>query len=442
MFGVLNNRETGGIMFSLAQELRMQRAYELACRQLLGSQNQYVQSGNLVGLETEVGLYNPTLSHGQVGTVRDEVMTQVGGTYELGLHQLEVSPLPVSLDGGFGAVVAGHRSVSEHIARACRERGVSLVRCGTNPFLHGLQPPRTNTPKYQRVPDFQDLHRRKDLVCVVGGVDVDAAVVSLCQAFQINVQARSFEHGINLLNYSFMAGPYLLVLAANARYVQCSDTGFADVRMHAWQLTHDTRTRRQLRKGYGPRVGLPERYFGSVSDYLQRIARFPFILDNPDAALQIAIGMTWLDARIKFIEQSVVVELRNLPTQAEWEDEVALTAAYLGMLAYCDHYRLPLMPIDRVADNRMSAMQYGLNGRMWLDGEQASAAHATEVWLCRAEEGLRLRGLHDACVWLERLYSRLKVGCPSEQLAGMLERNPRPTEQQLAAAMQALNMLQ
>ena len=189
-------------------------------------------------------------------------------------------------------------------------------------------------------------------------------------------------------------------------------------------------------------MGLPERYFGSVSDYLQRIARFPFILDNPDAALQIAVGMTWLDARIKFIEQSVVVELRNLPTQAEWEDEVALTAAYLGMLAYCDHHRLLPMPIDRVADNRMSAMQYGLNARMWLDGEQASAAHATEVWLRRAEEGLRHRGLHDASVWLERLYSRLKVGCPSEQLAGMLERNPRPTEQQLAAAMRALNMLQ
>ncbi len=429
-------------MFSLAQELRMRRAYELVCRQLLLAEGEYVQAGNLVGLETEVGLYAPTLSHDQVGTLRDGVMSQVGGTYELGLHQLEVSPLPVSLESGFWAVAEGHRSVSENIARACRERDVCLVRCGTNPFLDGLQPPRTNTPKYQRVPDFQDFHRRKDLACVVGDVEIDAAVVSLCQAFQINVQAQSFEHGVNLLNYSFMVGPYLLSLAANARYVQCSDTAFADVRMHAWQLTHDTRTRRQLRKGYGPRVGLPERYFDSVQDYLWRIARFPFILDNQDAALQIAIGMTWLDARIKFIEQSAVVELRNLPTQAEWEDEVALTAAYLGMLAYCEHYRLLRMPIDRVADNRMSAMQHGLNGRMWLDGDQASAAHATEVWLRRAEEGLRLRGLHDACMWLERLYSRLRVGCPSEQLARMLECNPRPTKEQLATAMQALNMLQ
>lgn len=429
-------------MFSLAQELRMRRAYELTCEQLLKARNQYAQPGHLVGLESEVALYAPGLTIVELGVIRDQVMALIDATYELGLHQIEKSPGPRSLETGFEQVAEGHRLVSEGIARACQEHRVGLVRCGTNPFLDGLQPPRTNTPKYQLVPDFQDFHRRKDLACVVGDVEIDAAVVSLCQAFQINVQARSFEHGIDLLNYSFMVGPYLLALAANARYVQCSDTGFADVRMHAWLLSHDTRTRRQLRKGYGPRVGLPERYFDSVQDYLRRIARFPFILDNPDAALQIAIGMTWLDARIKFIERSVVVELRNLPTQAEWEDEVALTAAYLGMLAYCEHYRLLRMPTDRVADNRMSAMQHGLNGRMWLDGEQASAAHATEVWLRRAEEGLRLRGLHDACVWLERLYSRLKVGCPSEQLAWMLECNPRPTEQQLATAMQALNMLQ
>lgn len=429
-------------MFSLAQELRMRRAYELACGQLLSAKDRFLQSGHLLGLETEVGLYGSALSHSEVGALRDSIIVQVGGTYELGLHQLEVSPLPVSLEGGFGAVAAGHRLVAGNIALACRERGVSLVRCGTNPFLDGLQPPRTNTPKYQQVPDFQDCHRRKELACVLGGVVIDAAVVSLCQAFQINVQTRSFAHGISLLNYSFMVGPYLLALAANARYLQCSDTGFADVRMHAWRLTHDTRTRRQLRKGYGPRVGLPERYFGSMQDYLQRIARFPFILDNPDAALQIAIGMAWLDARIKFIEQSVVVELRNLPTQAEWEDEVAFTAAYLGMLAYCEHHQVQLMPIERVAHNRMSAMRGGLDDQLWLDGSMVSTVHAAETWLRRAEEGLHLRGLDDAVAWLERLHARLAAGCPSEQLARMLEYNPRPTEQQLATAMKALNMLQ
>lgn len=427
-------------MFSLAQEWRMRRAYELACGQLLKASAQFARPGHLVGLETEVALYCPGLCGLELGAVRDAVMRAVGGTYELGLHQVEKSPSPVSLENGFAAVVAGHRATAEGILRACRERGVGLVRCGTNPFLEGLQPPRTNTPKYQRVPDFQDLHRRKDLVCAVGGVEIDAAVVSLCQAFQVNVQAQSFGHGVNLLNYSFMVGPYLLALAANARYLQCTDTGFADVRMHAWQLTHDTRTRRQLRKGYGPRVGLPERYFDSVQDYLRRIARFPFILDNPDAALQIAIGMAWLDARIKFIEGSVVVELRNLPTQAEWEDEVAFTAAYLGMLAYCEYHQ-EFIPIDRVAENRVSAMQNGLSGELWLDGTVVGAKQAAAVWLRRAEQGLHLRGLDDAVVWLERLHARLASGCPSEQLARMLEYNPSPTERQLATAMQALNML-
>ena len=153
--------------------------------------------------------------------------------------------------------------------------------------------------------------------------------------------------------------------------------------------------------------------------------------------------MAWWDVRLKVIGESAVVELRSLPTQPEWEDEIALTAAYIGMLGYCDSQRTQFMPIEHVAYNRMQAMQYGLSssGRLWLEGELVNPSRAVAVWLDRAEEGLKFRGLPDATVWLERLRVRLQVGCPSQQLAEALGHDPHPTRKRLMAAMEACRMI-
>lgn len=429
-------------MFDVTAELGMRRAFRSAATELLRNQDRYVQLGSLVGLETEIAFFHPGRTSAELGQVRDQIKIALGASTELGLHQLEVSRLPVSVLDGFDPLVSQHQTVAGSLVAAARAHGVQLLRAGTNPFWPVLKPARTQTEKYKRVPDFQDRYRRVDVEPALPGVGkIDAAIVSLCQAFQVNIEARSFVHATKLLNYSLMLSPFLLALAGNGRFLVGVDTGWSDVRMHAWEISHDTRTKRQQRQGYAPRVGLPERYFDSVEDYLRRIVRFPFILHREADALQIAIGLAWLDARIKFIASSAVVELRSLPTQPVWEDEVALAAAYLGMLSYCDHHELPLMPIAQVADNRLSAMERGLRGSLYVDGSCLPTPTAVETWLGRAAEGLLLRGLGDAVQWLDRLHNRLCTGNPSEQLASLLGGQQNPTPEKLAAAMEELGML-
>lgn len=119
------------------------------------------------------------------------------------------------------------------------------------------------------------------------------------------------------------------------------------------------------------RIGLPERYLRNIQDYLVRANSFPFILYDPAAALKIAIGMTWLDARIKFIENSAIVELRLLPTQPHFEDEYDLALLYIGMLLGSQGANRELLPMEMVRQNRLQAMLHGVHGSMWfrkLDG--------------------------------------------------------------------------
>lgn len=429
-------------MFNVTAELGMRRAFRTTATELLRNQDRYIQPGTLVGLETEVALFHPGRTSAELGQVRDQIKTALGASTELGLHQLEVSRLPASVSNGLGPLISQHQTVAGSLVAAAHAHGVQLLRAGTNPFWPVLHPARTQTEKYKLVPDFQDRYRRTDVEPALPRVGkIDTAIVSLCQAFQVNVEACSFTHATKLLNYSLMLSPFLLALAGNGRFLGGADTGWSDVRMYAWEISHDTRTKRQQWQGYAPRVGLPERYFDSVEDYLRRIVRFPFILHREADALQIAIGLTWLDARIKFVASSVVVELRSLPTQPLWEDEVALAAAYLGMLSYCDHYELPLMLIAQVADNRLSAMEHGLGGSLYVDGSCQPTTTAVETWLGRATKGLLLRGLDDAVQWLDRLHNRLCTGNPSEQLAGLLGCEQRPTPEKLAAAMERLRML-
>lgn len=76
--------------------------------------------------------------------------------------------------------------------------------------------------------------------------------------------------------------------------------------------------------------------------------------------------MTWLDARIKFIGDSLVVELRSLPTQPTQEEELLLTLLYIGRLADAQARRERLLPIERVRTNRHRAMMFGVSRSLWF----------------------------------------------------------------------------
>jgi len=282
-------------------------------------------------------------------------------------------------------------------------KSLYILRIGANPFYPILGAPRTNKPRYQLVPDFQNMNRRQGMDTTTGmngtRVDVgDAASVSLFQALHVNLQADSIPDAVDKLNRSFMLSPYILAAAGNSRYLNLTDTGLNEARMVVWELSHDTRTLEDLRRGIGLRIGLPESYFGDLRAYFERMRRYPFILDDPSRAFGIATGLSWLDARIKFIGNHAVVELRSLPTLPTTAQEAAFVSFYLGRLFYSQLTGEELLDISMVEENRLNAMLYGLQARFWCraDGGRVVAVSGAEMFrteLARAKSGLGEMGL-------------------------------------------------
>ena len=131
--------------------------------------------------------------------------------------------------------------------------------------------------------------------------------------------------------------------------------------------------------------------------------------------------MTWLDARVKFIGDSSIVELRLLSTQPSIEEEVVLLLLYLGLLHSHEESRAPLMPIGMVRENRLSAMLYGTERSMWFINEagrevKLPATAGLQLEFEKAKDGLRKLGLlssFDEAL----LREMIRLGSPSKRLA-------------------------
>ncbi|MEK7066663.1 MAG: glutamate-cysteine ligase family protein [Patescibacteria group bacterium] len=384
------------------QELEMLLAFRRQADEILSNPERFRKDGRKIkiGFESEVALYKNGLPLGELEKTRDEILARVPGftDKELGAGQMEFRTLPYDIlsQGGFRAIESEYRGNFSQLLESARESGCSILRSGTNPFLPVKNTPRTNKLKYQLVPDFYNRHRRPGADTIIGlgrdKVDIgDAAIVSLFQSFQVNLEANSFADALNKANRSLGIAPYLLALFANSRYLGALDTEMQDIRMMSWAKSHDTsgcvpldtemqdvrliswekafdtRTEAEIRSGDMLRVGLPEKYFESMEEYLARAGKFPFILNSPENALGIAIGMTWLDARIKFIEDSLVVELRLLPTMPTIDEELLATLLYIGALSGDQKRNRPLLSMSEIRENRISAMTQGMNAEMWFE---------------------------------------------------------------------------
>jgi hypothetical protein len=247
----------------------------------------------------------------------------------------------------------------------------------------------------------------------------------LFQSFQINLQAFSLDDAVNKLNHSLMIGPYILAISGNSRYIELQDTGYNDLRITAWEISHDTRTEEELARGMGMRIGLPERYFKSIEDYLIRILRYPFILYAPEDALNVGIGLTWLDTRIKFVDDTAVVEFRVVPTQPTIEDEMALMLFYIGRLFYSQMWDEPLMPMKMVQENREVAIKQGLSGEMWhWKHNKALSKEATRSVIESEISKANLALMNFGVVPIDNLFNifgKINRGTPSEILGRELK---------------------
>jgi len=417
------------------REKEMERAFWHKANSLLLDSEQFVKPGKIVrvGLEEEIAIYKKGLSPNDYEQIRDEIVAQnqEWTDVELGTSQIEIRTLPTIItNGGLCSLVDAYNERLAIVTRFCREKGCVVLRTGANPFLPIDKIQRTNREKYQLVPSHHDANRRAGINTIVGsngGIDIgQAAIVSLFQSFQINLEAESFEDAIEKLNYSLMIGPQILALATNSRFLNLQDTGISDIRMPAWEISHDVRTLEEINSGQELRVGLPERYFIDMKDYFNRTARFPFILYDPEHALEIGIGLHWTDTRIKVIGNSLVVEFRLIPTQPHLSEEIGLMLLWIGRIVYAQKAKEALLPFNYVRENRTSVINHGLSGKAWRLTSQGLRQYSTKVMVADELElaiaGLKEIGLYHA-EFVESLMERLHKGTPSDLVCQGLGRS-------------------
>lgn len=458
-------------------EKEMLDEFKTQAKQLIKERERFEdKSGKLtVGLESEIAIHGHC-NLSELVQKRDKVIELNSDCtdVELGASQIEIRTPPVDLikKRGVERMIRIYEESFKKVLSSAQDQGVGVLRVGSNPFLPIRNTPRTNKPKYHMVPDFYNRNRDPKLDTTIGlgkhRIDIgDAAIVSLFQSFQINLGAKSLEDACDKMNRSLVIAPYLLAFTGNARYLNFLDTNIQDSRMLSWQKSHDTRVfcdtkfsdlripsweksfdiRNSTTGAWDNelRVGLPGRYFKNIKDYLDRAGSFPFILHSPESALAIAIGMTWLDARVKFIGDSAIVELRLLSTQPTVNEEMLLTLLYVGRLNYSQIHNEPLLPISLVRENRLSAMLFGKKRPMWFLNHQQkpvkiSAKEGIKVELKRAVEGLEHL---DLLKHLNRdlLDLVLIQGSPSDRLAEELKNKKHISIQDMEDALIKTNML-
>lgn len=447
---IINDDET-------KREQEMLIAFRKQAKEIISSNRRFAKKdGTLrIGLESEIAIYRENFSISEIEKTRNAIIGRVPDVtdVELGVSQIEFRTPPIDIISqlGFKELARIYENSFKSIVNSAKEEGCSILRAGTNPFLPVKNAPRTNKLKYCLVPDYYNKHRSEHVNTVIGlgnsKVDIgDAAVVSLLQSFQVNLEAKSLNDACDKMNRSFFIAPYLLALSPNARFLDSRDTGMCDIRMISWERSFDLRTQEEFDKGYTLRMGLPEEYFSNIADYFKRLERFPFIMYDPEMALGFAIGMAWLDTRVKFIGDSAVVELRLLSTQPTVEEELLLTLLYIGRLTYSQIRNELFIPMQYVRENRLSAMLYGSHGNMrFLTDEGMLMVLPYKIGIQyeiqRARHGLEHFGLINL-LDENLLQIKLSNGSPSDILAKRLYRESKNISvSKLKQALQDTGML-
>jgi gamma-glutamylcysteine synthetase len=353
----------------------------------------------LCGLEIEYGLIESSTLMATTEQKRDFIIKDNDKLdVELGASQIEQRTAPCDIKGTPIQLLNQVVENDVYIQKMAYNLGLSIVKSGTNPFVSVDAIIRTSKEKYEQVPNYHNKRRREKTQLEFGKTEViknfDASIIGITNSVQANIEAQNEVDAIDKLNRSLMIGPMAPAFFSNSNIYEGKDTGFHDARMILWEMSHDIRTDDEIKAGEVTGVGLPKTYYNDLDDYFNRLARKPFILYNPDNALQIGIGINWQDARIKIIKNSLVVEFRPASTQPTAKDNYAAMMFYVGRLLWSQDNHEPLLDIARVKENRDQAMFAGRDAMLFTwDNEKHSfnrlSAHtAADIELMRALEGL------------------------------------------------------
>jgi len=439
-------------------EIRMQQAYREQASSLLrdikqGSHD--IKGPPQIGLEVEYSLVENNGSPAQQ-TKRDSLVS-ANPSYlqlELGAAQIELTTDPEPIPGyGMSRVGSMLSTRQNQLAADASLQGLWLVRSGTNPTLPVPDIQKTLKPGYEKYVEAPNYYNRQrtapnTTIGILERVDVgDLSIVSILNSLQVNLEAENATDAIDLLNRSLMISPNLVAISGNARYLAGRDTGMSDLRIAAWSTALDTRTPEQRREDTETRVGLPDRYYHSLEDYLEQAGKFPFILDKPDIAMKMGIGMYWKDARIKFTDSSILVESRPISTQPTNDENIAMVEFYLGRLAWSKATKESLLPMTLVKINKDLVMKYGLDTKLWtIQDEVYSPQDARTVLytdLQKAEEGLEIL---DVPAYmrekLDILLDRLEEGTPSDKIHSLVSSAESKGASRTEAIWQAVKNLE
>ena len=365
---ILNS--TDGMSFNERERL-MRVAFTDQSEKVLASENKFKKKpGNLrVGLEIECSLIKPNGSPVSE-TERDGIVnSHEAFDAELGSSQIEwrTDPFYINDSNEMHKMIYQLGEREKYLASSVKKIGAHILRSGSNPFVDIIDISRTQKLKYKQVPDFHN-QNRKITDTILGKrehIDAgDASIVALFNSVQCNLEASGFKDAIDMTNRSLMIGPIIISIAGNSRFLEGKDLGVSDIRMPAWEKSHEIRTPEEIAYNMPTRVGPANKYYKDLRDYFRDVSQHDFILFDEEHALQMGIGLFWKDTRIKVINDSLVVEFRPISLQPTLEEDTAVMLFYLGRLLWSQKQQEPLLPIDLVKENRQQAMENGINGNI------------------------------------------------------------------------------
>jgi len=388
-------------------------------------------NGIVVGFETEYNLLSDDLTPAPGEKVQRLIEKREGRGMELGAYQIELKTNPHN--GKSIKVICDILKENEkNLMDNCKQENLHILRMGAVPNINPQNIQVGNNERYRIVPKYHDERRGSHIKTKIGGIDFDsAACVGLFSAVQINIQAKDIHDGIDKVNRALMIGPYVAAICGNSRIINGIDTGFNDIRLPAWEATHDLRRFSDMNKDN--RVGLPK-YYKDIDDYLTRISEQPFIFDlkneDPLKVVGVGMGLNWKDARLKFIREKnrfyPVVELRLIPTQPSVEEDVAAMFFYIGRIAYSQRKEEEFLPIGKVRLNRDQALIYGLEGMIYSpngDKLRTDIKKVVDEEISKAEEGLVDLGFERAEAKYFLDYLRERKQTPSYRFAEEVRQN-------------------
>lgn len=329
----------------------------------------------VVGLESEYILIDDQHRLASEATRNQILAVLPDSSAELGACSIETHTDPVMIAGADYGLLQETQRVEQRAVAVAAEYGARMVRIGTypGPFrdLRVTQQP----PRYQNLLDISHaMHQVNGHLSPVqvGNVQLPrmrCETMCGCQSIHLNMQIPAGEQAIHLLNRSMELVPYLVALGAHSALLNAQPSGFQEIRTLLWEPLF---TFPAFDARYGvdtQRVDFPPTYYHSWEAYWEDVANKLFKEESPDKAFESNMKTFWRTVRLKPCPGKIhdcLLEIRALSPQPTAQEDVALFLVFTGLLLNPQWQQRPLLPLELVKQNQITASRYGLSAQLYI----------------------------------------------------------------------------